>query len=176
MALQDDFGGPLFMLKTKRLILRAPRADDLAAMHAVYSDPRAMAFWSTSAHDDISITKDLLDRRMSHWARAPVNFQIELDGQYIGNAGNFMDNEVGFMLSQNHWRKGYVSEAMSAIIPHLWAITDHAELTADADPRNTASIGLLNALGFRETHRADKTVFINGAWADSVYFALKRPQ
>jgi ribosomal-protein-alanine N-acetyltransferase len=32
------------MLKTDRMILRAPRAADLDAMFATYSDPRAMRY------------------------------------------------------------------------------------------------------------------------------------
>lgn len=163
------------MLRTKRLILRAPRADDLGDMFALYSDPRAMAYWSTPPHKTSSITKDVLDRRIAHWQIAPVNFQIELDGRYIGNAGNYHQNEIGFILAPDHWRKGYVSEAMGAIIPHLWAVTEHAKLTADADPDNAASVGILGALGFRETHRAQNTFCINGTWVHSVYFALDRP-
>ena len=48
------------------------------------------------------------------------------------------------------------------------------ELTADVDPDNAASIGLLKSLGFRETHRAERTMQIRGQWCDSVYFALRR--
>jgi len=163
------------MIKTSRLVLRAPRPDDLNGMFAIYRDPRAMRYWSTPPHPDTATTRDLLDRRIKHWAGQTTNFQIELDGQVIGNAGNFWKNEVGFMLAPMHWRKGYISEAMAAIIPHIWNVTDHDTLTADADPDNDASIGLLTSLGFRETHRARNTFCIDGNWVHSVYFALPRP-
>jgi ribosomal-protein-alanine N-acetyltransferase len=68
-----------------------------------------------------------------------------------------------------------VTEAMNAIIPYVFEVTDVKGLTADADPRNDASVNLLKSLGFQETHRAKNTFFINGAWSDSVYFALQRP-
>lgn len=163
------------MLKTERLILRGPRPDDVNDMFALYSDPRVMQFWSTPPHENRHVTKNLLDQRIAHWATAPVNFQIELDGRYIGGAGNFRANEVGFILSPDHWRKGYVFEAMTAIIPHIFNVTDHAQLTADADPDNDASVGLLKSLGFVETHRAQNTFCINGVWVHSVYLALPRP-
>lgn len=162
------------MLKTKRLTLREPRATDIDAMFAVYSDPRAMKYWSTLPHEDPSVTQELLDRRIHHWAVQQVNFQIDLDSVYIGNAGNYWKNEIGFMLAPDHWRKGYMSEAMEAIIPYLWANTDHATLTADADPNNAASVGLLKALGFHETHRAKNTFNLGGVWSDSIYLALNR--
>lgn len=163
------------MLHTERLTLRGPLTSDLDDMFAIYSNPRAMKFWSTNPHEDPSVTKELLDRRIAHWAVAKTNFQIELDGRYIGNAGKFRDTEVGFMLDPDYWRKGIIREAMGAIIPHLWAATDLAELTADADPLNEASVGVLQSLGFHETHRAKNTFFINDHWCDSVYFSLPRP-
>ncbi|MFG5382199.1 GNAT family N-acetyltransferase [Yoonia sp. R2-816] len=163
------------MLRTDRLILRAPLPRDLDAMFSVYSDPRAMRYWSTAPHDSPSITRELLDWRIAHWAVAPVNFQITLNDRYIGNAGNFKEDEIGFMLHPDHWRQGILTEAMGAIIPYLWKATDHTQLTADADPNNAASCGLLRSLGFQETHRAENTFCINGVWSDSVYFALPRP-
>ncbi len=83
------------MLTTKRLTLRAPREDDLHAMFAVYSNSNAMKYWFTPPHEDISVTKKLLDGRISHWSHTPTNFQIELDGSFIGNAGNFSKTNSG---------------------------------------------------------------------------------
>ncbi len=163
------------VLTTKRLVLREPLARDLEPMFAIYSDPAAMRYWSTAPHEGPDVTKDLLDRRIAAWARAPVNFQITIDDSYIGNAGNFSGDEIGFMLNPKYWRQGILTEAMNAIIPHIFANTDHDQLTADADPLNAASCGLLRKLGFHETHRAQNTFCINGVWSDSVYFALPRP-
>lgn len=163
------------ILKTARLTLRSPIPEDLDAMFAVYSDPAAMKYWSTAPHQSRAETQKLLDRRISAWDHAPINFQIELDGQYIGNAGNFHETEIGFMLNPTYWRQGIITEAMRAIIPHLFKVTGHPQLTADADPKNAASVGLLKSLGFIETHRAKNTFFIDGVWSDSVYFALQRP-
>lgn len=168
-------GGASLRITTDRLVLRAPCADDLDDMFAVYSDPVAMRYWSTAPHEDKAVTSELLARRLTAWATAPVNFQVTLDGRYIGNAGNFHRNEIGFMLSPTHWRKGLISEAMKAIIPHLWQATKHKNLFADADPNNDASVGLLKSLGFTETHRAHDTFCIGGVWSDSVYLTLPRP-
>lgn len=164
------------MLKTQRLTLREPCASDLDATFAIFSDPVCMKYWSTLPHEDPCVTKKLIDYRLSHWETAQTNFQIELNGELIGNAGNFGGNEIGFMLSREHWRKGYVSEAMNVIIPYLWDVTVHTKLTADADPNNAASVGLLTSLGFHETGRAKKTFNLGGVWSDSVYMALPRPR
>ena len=162
-------------LKTERLILRAPRPDDLMDLFAIYSDPRVMAYWSTAPHTSTDITQKHIDGMIASSAVQLTYFMIEMKGHVIGNAGMHHGNEVGFLLHADYWRQGIISEAMGAIIPYLFDITDHDRLTADADPLNTASVGLLCALGFVETHRAKNTFCINGVWSDSVYLALPRP-
>ena len=163
------------MLKTKRLILRGARADDLMDLFAVYGDPRAMRYWSTPPHPGPSTTAQNVERQIRANANQLVYFVIEKDGRVTGNAGMHRGDEVGFILHPDHWRQGIIAEAMGAIIPYLFDVTDHAQLTADADPRNAASVAALTALGFRETHRAKNTFCIEGEWSDSVYFALPRP-
>lgn len=162
-------------LVTERLILRAAKQVDLMDLYAIFSDPRAMRYWSTPPHESPERTQENLDRLIATAARLLTYFVIEKDGRVIGTAGMHKTDEVGFLLHPDYWRQGIVSEAMNAIIPYLFEITDHTHLTADADPRNAASVGILKSLGFQETHRAKNTFCINGEWSDSVYFALQRP-
>ena len=162
------------MLTTKRLILRAARQSDLMDLFAIYSDARAMRYWSTPPHDTPTRTQENLDRMLI--ASGPlVYFVIEMDSRVIGTAGMHHDNEVGFLLHPDHWRKGIVREAMQAIIPRIWAVTDVPYVMADADPLNIASCGLLENLGFHISHSATNTFCINGVWSDSVYYRLYRP-
>jgi len=163
------------MLKTERLILRAAVQDDLMDLYTIFSDPRAMRYWSTAAHDSPERTQQNLDRLIASAHKRLTYFVIEMDGRAIGTAGMHKDDEVGFLLHPDYWRQGIVTEAMNAIIPHLFATTDVLRLTADADPRNAASVGMLKSLGFVETGRAANTYCIAGVWSDSVYFALPRP-
>ena len=161
------------ILRTPRLTLRRARQTDLDDLFAVFSDPRAMQYWSTLPHADRSVTQSRLDRMMAH---DPLGyFIIDRDGQAIGCAGLYDTDEVGFILHPDHWRKGLVTEAMQAIIPHLFETHATDRLIADIDPRNAGSAATLHKLGFRETHRAARTYFIGGVWSDSAYFALPRP-
>lgn len=163
------------MLKTNRLILRAAKADDLMDLHAVFCSHKAMEFWSTPPHCSPARTQENLTRMIESAAKRLVYFVIEMNGRVIGTAGMHKDDEVGFILHPDHWRQGIVTEAMGAIIPHLFAVTDVERLTADADPLNEASVNCLKSLGFTETHREKNTFFINGVWSDSVYLARPRP-
>ena len=44
--------------RTERLLLRPARANDLEPMHAILGDPRAMAYWSSTPHENIGKTRD----------------------------------------------------------------------------------------------------------------------
>ena len=74
-----------------------------------------------------------------------------------------------------YWGQGFAAEACRAVIAHMFAVYDLDAITADVDPRNEASLRLLERLGFVETGRATATYEIEGEISDSVYLALSRP-
>lgn len=162
-------------IRTARLVLRNAEPDDLEDMFAVFGDGRAMRYWSSPPHPDRQTTQARIDRMRAAFAERPCQFVIEHAGRVIGTLGMAEINEVGFILHPDHWRKGFITEAMAALLPQLWQWTTADHLMADVDPGNAASIGLLTSLGFVETHREARTFFINGIWTDSVFFALSRP-
>jgi len=139
------------MLHTSRMVLRRARASDLAALHDVFGDPRAMRYWSRPAHESLAQTEATL-AAMLH-AEASDEFVIEYGGAVIGKVGAWRLPEIGFILHPDHWGKGLAREALSATIDHLFAFHPIDALTADADPRNARCLRLLGGLGFCETHR-----------------------
>lgn len=162
------------MIRTARLVLRRATWDDLAAVHRLFSEPRAMRYWSRPEHETLEETR--------HWLRflvepAPdsLDLLVEKDGEVIGKAGAWQLPEVGFLLHPDHWGQGLAFEAMTAVIAQVEA--EHPalpELTAEVDPRNAASLRLLDRLGFHETHRAERTLLWKDEWCDSVYLARPR--
>ena len=71
--------------------------------------------------------------------------------------------------------QGPGGEAMAAVIAHIFATQPVPALTAEVDPRNAASLRLLDRLGFVETGRAQRTFLLGDEWCDSVYLRLDRP-
>jgi RimJ/RimL family protein N-acetyltransferase len=162
-------------IRTGRLLLRRAEPSDLDDLHAVMSDPRAMRYWSTPEHETVAQTRLFLEFLCGSPGNGSDDWMIELGGRAIGKAGAWAPPEVGFILHPDHWGRGYAFEAMSALIPILFACHDVPALTAEADPRNAASLALLARLGFRETGRAARTLRWRDEWCDSVYLALARP-
>ena len=161
------------VLATERLVLRRARESDLADLHDAMRRPEAMRYWSTPEHESLEETRVWL-QRMLHPAHPSDDFVITLAGRVIGKAGSWKLPEVGYLIHPDHWGKGYATEAMTAVIAHLFATHDMDRLVAEVDPRNAASLGLLTKLGFVETHREERTMQWRDEWCDSVYLELKR--
>jgi len=162
-------------IRTARLLLRRARADDLEAIHAVMRDARAMRYWSTPPHASLEESREWLRSMIEAPAGASDDFVVELGGRVIGKTGCWRLPEIGFILHPDHWGQGLAREALEAVIASLFSRYPFPALTADVDPRNEASLGLLKRLGFVETSRAKGTWDVGGEICDSVYLALRRP-
>jgi [ribosomal protein S5]-alanine N-acetyltransferase len=160
------------ILRTPRLVLRRAQPADLHDLHDAFSRPEAMRYWATPEHETLDETWNFLSRMIE--GTDADDFVIEHEGRAIGKAGAWRLPEVGFLLHPDHWGKGLALEAMTAVIDHLFAAHPLTGLSAEADPRNDASVGLLTRLGFHETHRAERTMQWRDEWCDSIYFALPR--
>jgi len=165
------------MILTERLILRPARMDDLTDLHAIMSDPRAMRYWSHAAHAGTERTLRYLTGMVASVPEAE-EYMVELraaPGRVIGKAGCWRRDEVGYIFHPDVWGNGYAFEAMATILPRAFArFPDLAALTADCDPRNAASLRLLERLGFVRTGSAENTFEVEGVWTGSVFLTLPR--
>jgi [ribosomal protein S5]-alanine N-acetyltransferase len=163
-------------IRTARLLLRRARPGDLAGLHPILSDPAAMRYWSTLPHRSLDETRDWLDSMIAETpGEERDDFIVEHEGRVIGKAGCWRLPEIGFILHPEFWRLGLAREALEAIIPRLFRRYAIPAITADVDPRNTASLALLRSLGFVQTGRAERTWLIGEEYCDSIYLALARP-
>ena len=165
---------PVTELRTPRLLLRRARPDDLAAMHAVLGDERAMTYWSCPPHTDLEQTREWLDSMIASTPQESDDFVITLGGETIGKIGAYRLPDFGYILGSRHWGLGLASEAMAAFLPHAFARPDVPRLSVDIDPRNEASIRLVKRYGFVETGRASGTWTTHIGLCDSVYLALEK--
>ena len=161
-------------LVTDRLLLRRAREEDVNDLHAVFSNPQAMRYWSTPPHERLEQTAAWLASMVEAPPESSDDYVLTLNGRVVGKAGFWRLPQVGFILHPDLWGQGYAREALSAVLIHVFATRELETATADVDPRNGASLRLLARLGFRETGRRSRTWRISGVWSDSVYLALSR--
>ena len=162
-------------IETARLTLRRARRDDLDAVHSIMSDARAMRYWSTLPHESRAVTEPWFEAQFFSGDPARDEWIIEHQGRAIGNVGIWKQPEFGFILHPDAWGQGLGTEAAAAFLRYAFATYPMEAVTADVDPRNTASLGVLGKLGFVETGRAERTFLLGDEWCDSVYLALRRP-
>lgn len=83
--------------------------------------------------------------------------------------------EIGYMLNRSCWGKGYMTEAMGVLLPHLWKCKPNLQrITAVVDPRNNGSMNVLKKLEFEETGRQEPEEKAEGKWHGNIFFALER--
>lgn len=162
---------------TDRLILRPARMEDLADLHAIMSDRLAMLYWSNAAHYGTERTERYLTGMVSAAPEAE-EYMVELraaPGRVIGKAGCWKPDEVGYIFHPDVWGNGYAFEALATILPRAFArLSDLAEIKADVDPRNLASLRLLERLRFERTGSTEHTFEVDGEWSDSIFLSLPR--
>ncbi len=160
-------------LRTARLTMRPFREDDVPALHAIFTNREAMRYFG-DPHISLDDTRGLVTATMNGDPKGTCDFVIDADGRVIGKAGMWREGEIGFILNPSFHRRGYATEALTAVLDHLFLTRQEPRLYADSDPRNLPALALLKRLGFRECGRAERTICIGGEWCDSVYLDQMR--
>ena len=159
---------PRLRLETPRLILRRFRMEDASDCFAFLSDTEGAYMDCCQPFIEMN---DAFRERIQLFVDRPGQYAIVLkaSGKVIGTVNVFEDNsravdamEIGYAVSPEYQRKGYAYEALHALL-HLFQQELMLEMvTAGILPENTASIRLLEKLGFRAEGMRHKAVWHEG--------------
>jgi ribosomal-protein-alanine N-acetyltransferase len=148
-------------LETERLILRPFRQDDLQNFYeyASVEGVGEMAGWRH--HGSIEESQKILDMFIND----DKTFAIVLkeNGKVIGSLGveeygmeealtefnDYLGREIGYVLSKEHWGKGIMPEAASAVIDYLFGSLDLDFLTCGYYDFNSQSKRVQEKCGFK---------------------------
>ncbi|GGY55381.1 GNAT family N-acetyltransferase [Pseudoduganella albidiflava] len=170
-------------LTTPRLTLRPPRPGDEDDLMAIHGDPEVMRYFSERAWTDPARpAQQIASDAAAFAAREHFRFAIVLNetGRQIGNCGLVRPHwpnrrcEVGYALGRAHWGKGYINEALRALLEFAFVELDMHRLEADVDPRNTGSTGALERLGFQREGLLRERWIVGGEVCDSLLYGLLR--
>ncbi|WP_028100810.1 GNAT family N-acetyltransferase [Pseudoduganella violaceinigra] len=170
-----------FTLATQRLQLRFLSTADVPALYRMYSDAEAMRYWSSAPWDDMRQAEAYFAAALAGYESGELlRMGIEADGQLAGVVNLYSFNrqnqrcDIGYMLDRACWGKGYMQEAMAALLDHAFRVWSLHRIEADIDPRNTASAKLLKSLHFvYEGHMRERWI-VNGEICDTDFFGLLR--
>ena len=170
-------------LHTARLTLRAPHHDDAASLFALHSDADVMRYfseppWVDPVRATIQIDKDRAAFAQEEYFRFAIT--LTASGRFIGNCTLFAlhhqnrRGEIGYALQRQHWGRGYMQEALGALLAYAFIEHNLHRLEADIDPRNTGSARCLERLGFVCEGRLRERWIVGGEVGDSLLLGLLR--
>ena len=168
-------------LGSARLVLDAVGPEDAEALYAIFRDEQAMRYWSTTAWPDARPARVLIERAEQGFARGEaVRWAIRVRGapRLIGTATLYALStqnrraELGYILEREHWGRGTMREALGAILDWAFGPFGLHRVEADTDPRNEASVRLLERLGFVREGMLRERWIVGGEVCDSLMLGL----
>lgn len=142
--------------RTARLFLRKPRLDDAPLIFAAYArDPEVTRYLAFRPHCDLNESREAVDRFLRGWRSGKsfcwLIFHRETE-ELMGAIAAREDQGInlGYALARPHWRKGFMSEALGAIVEWAFAQPSIFRVWAVCDLENEASAAFLEKNGFHQ--------------------------
>jgi RimJ/RimL family protein N-acetyltransferase len=166
-------------LTTPRLLLDRLRPDDAQALFACRADPAVARFqgWRPASVAEARAFIDVqAEPAPGLWFQRAIRLR---DGQaLVGDLGVCLPStpgdsvEFGISLVPAQQGRGYAREALQALFQHGFDALGWRRIHASVDPRNTACVALLQALGMRQEAHFRESLWLHGEWVDDVVFAI----
>ncbi len=166
---------------TQRLVLRDLEPNDGPRVFSYHRRPEIARFqsWGTESVDVVqSYIRGLANVEPGtpgKWYQ--VGIFLLAGGKLIGDCGfRVFENEpqqaeVGITLAPEFQRQGYAAEALPALLNYLFVSLGKHRVIGSVDPRNVASMGLLERVGMRKEAHFVKSLWFRDEWVDDVIFA-----
>ena len=148
----------MITVETERLVLRQLQLEDAAFILELVNDPSWLRYIGDRGIRTLDAARDYI-RNGPMASHARHGFGLDLiarksDGVPVGICGllkrdTLDDIDVGFALLPRYCGQGYAREAAAATLAHGRSILGIKRIVAITDPANTASIQLLEKLGFK---------------------------
>jgi len=171
------------VIQLKNAILRPWQSDDATALVKHANNPRIAA----NLRDGFPYPYSLADAKkwlnMLGDNKEDVILAIEIHGESSGGIGLHglkdvyrYNGEIGYWLSEKHWGKGIMSDAVSAMVEYAFTRMPLLRLFACIYENNPSSMRVLEKNGFRHEAIHKKAVMKEGKLLDEHLYALMKEQ
>ncbi len=144
-----------FAIASERLVLRALCPADADKVAGLANNKKIAEMTSSIPHP--YGLQDALDWIAASTAKTEgQSFAVcKKGGELVGVCGYHITGagtpEIGYWIGEPHWDNGFATEAVRAMIDHLFTSTGHETLTAGCRVSNDASRHVLDKCGFQWT-------------------------
>ena len=174
-------------LDTERLILREPEDADAPAL-MLYSqfNEKRFARWEPEHSNDLARYlrwvrwrqgESVIGRGLSLLAidRTDPDALVAIVNLYDIVAASMFSAMLGYSVDGAYEGRGFMREALEAVIVYAFGPLNLHRLTANYHPANERSGALLRRLGFVVEGYARDMIYIRGTWRDHVLTSLTNP-
>lgn len=172
---------PFPILESDRLILRKMILTDAPQLFELRTGKETMKFIDKDKIASVQVAQEMIqsmDVQMQN--NAAVMWGITLPGSaaIIGTIGfwrivkDHHRAEIGYMLKPEYWNKGYISEAINAVINYGFQKMKLHTIEANINPHNLASRRVLEKQGFQQEGFYRENYYFNGKYLDTAVFSL----
>lgn len=139
------------VLRTARLVLDAPRAEDAAAVHAAAQDPLLQRFLTLPETFRLSDARMVVESADDSWRRdRSYAFAVREHGALVGMVTLAPhDWSVGYWLAPEGRGRGLTAEALGAVLDWHAAERPSTPVRWECIVGNLPSLGVARAVGFR---------------------------
>lgn len=149
-------------IETPRLLLRPFQLSDAVANFKMDKNPNVLKYLPVEPHHDIeqsiAVVKHVI-QQYDDFRIGRVAVELKTTGEYIGWSGfkfhtTIMNNhkdfyELGYRFQEEHWGKGYATEAAQACMKYGFDVLKLDVIYAVAYATHTASLSVLKKVGFQ---------------------------
>lgn len=171
------------VLETERLVLRGLVAADAPALYAFRSDPVTQKHNSVPLTDPARAEELITVLDAEHHTTGSLHWGLTIrgDNTVMGLLGYHHWNPearragMGYDLARPLWGRGYMSEAVTAVLDHGFGAMDLNKVEVHTNAENRESVRMVQRLGFRQEGTFHEHFFEDGAFHDvSLYAMLRR--
>ncbi len=173
---------------TGRLVLRAPEAGDVDALHQRRNDPEVARWqnwtlpWPRAAAEELVADAVAMGGPLDgQWWMLTVaeRGSDERAGEIVGDLAVHLSNggrtaEVGYTFASSHWGRGYAAEALEALVTWLFEHQSVSRVAGTLHPANRPSAMVLERTGFVLEGHTRLSYWLGDDNSDDLIYGLTR--
>ncbi|BCB05408.1 GNAT family N-acetyltransferase [Bacillus sp. KH172YL63] len=170
---------PVF--ETKRLTLRQLTMDDVDFLYHLYTSGDVLRYFGMSPIQSRDVAVGMVENYEKHAETGgPMRWAVieKQSGRPIGTCGfhaiskAYKRCEIGYDLEAASWGKGFMVEALSPLLSHLFKEKGMNRVGAVIVPDNEASSRVVEKLGFNQEGLLREYILQDGHFFDAYMYSL----
>jgi ribosomal-protein-alanine N-acetyltransferase len=173
--------------ETQRLVLRQIKSEDAEDLWKLRNNSQIMEFMDISPMQSIReaweqinyLSRNFIEEQLPIWAITLKEDSLaETKNKMIGYLGytrwdkKHFRAEIAYVLEPAFWHKGFMSEAIQAVLQVGFEQMELHSVEGNVNPTNIASIKILEKFNFRREAYYKENFYFNGKFVDTAIYSL----